>query len=291
MNIGIIGKLHSREALKLTRELSQWLTERGVDVYFDRELGEVGYGTPVERTSLSSLADIVIVLGGDGTFLAAARLVSESDVPILGINLGRLGFLTEINREEIYPMMEYLLAGEYEIEDRNMLAVTILRSDDRVGEFLVLNDAVVNKGAVARIIDLQVFIDGAYITTFKADGIILSTPTGSTAYSLSAGGPIVYPTLPVTIITPICPHILTNRPLVVSNESNIKVEVTSSDATDIFLTLDGRGGIPLRRGDIVEAVMGEHAVKVIKSPFIDYFRILKAKLSWGEGYAQEKPKK
>jgi len=287
LNIGIIGKLNSKEAFEMSCELASWLAERDVTVYFDNELGDLGWGNSVDRGLISSLSDIVVVLGGDGTFLAAARLVSESDIPLLGVNLGRLGFLTEIGREEIYPMMEQLLSGDFEIEERNMLSVTILRGDERLGEFLVLNDAVVNKGAVARIIDLQIVLDGSYITTFKADGLIISTPTGSTAYSLSAGGPIVYPTLPVAIITPICPHILTNRPLVVSNKSNIKVKISASDITDVFLTLDGRGGIPLRKGDVIEVVKAEHSVKVIKSPFIDYIRILKAKLSWGEGYVQE----
>lgn len=288
MKIGIIGKIQSQEAHDLSHELAKWLEERDVEVYVDSDLrNNCEYGYSAERSLIPSLSDIVISLGGDGTFLAAARLVCGYDVPLLGVNLGRLGFLTEINRQELYPMMERLIAGDYETEERSMLGVTIIRGEDRIGEFVVLNDAVINKGAVARIIDLQIIIDGVYITTFKADGIILATPTGSTAYSLSAGGPIVYPTLPVTIITPICPHILTNRPLVVSSESNIKIEVTSIDSTDIFLTLDGQGGIPLRRGDIVEAVKAQHSLRIIKSPFIDYFRILKLKLSWGEGYVQE----
>lgn len=288
MKIGIIGKIHSKEAHDLSHELAKWLEERDVEVYIDSDLrNECEYGYSAERSLIPSLSDIVVSLGGDGTFLAAARLVCSYDVPLLGVNLGRLGFLTEINRQELYPVMERIIAGDYETEERSMLGVTIIRGEDRIGEFVVLNDAVINKGAVARIIDLQIIIDGVYITTFKADGIILATPTGSTAYSLSAGGPIVYPTLPVTIITPICPHILTNRPLVVSSESNIKVEVSSVDSTDIFLTLDGQGGIPLRRGDVVEAVKAKHSLRIIKSPFIDYFRILKLKLSWGEGYVQE----
>jgi len=288
LRIGIIGKSHSKEAHDIATELTAWLQERGVEVFIDEELDEkIGHGHYVQRNMMSQVADVVVVLGGDGTFLAAARLVSEADIPLLGVKLGRLGFLTEIDRHELYPMMEHVLRGDYTTEERNMLSVNIHRTGDTLGGFVVLNDAVVNKGAVARIIDLQLLIDGKYITTFKADGIIVATPTGSTAYSLSAGGPIVYPTLPVTIITPICPHILTNRPLVVSSEANIKLEITAADSTDIFLTLDGRGGIPLRRGDVVEVVRAQHKVRIIKSPFSDFFRTLKAKLRWGEGYVAD----
>jgi len=227
---------------------------------------------------------VVLVLGGDGTFLRVARLVCKYEIPILGVNLGGLGFLTEITTDELYPMVERIMSGDYSIEKREMLYATIHRgSGDRMGDYVVLNDVVINKGAVARMVDLAIYVNGSHVTTFRADGIILSTPTGSTAYSLSAGGPIVYPTLPVTIVTPICPHTLTNRPLVVSNETRIRVKVLT-DTTDVYLTLDGQLGVNLRLGDVVEVRKSDTSVKLIKSPFRDYFTILKTKLMWGERY-------
>ncbi|MGE5444565.1 MAG: NAD(+)/NADH kinase [Ignavibacteriales bacterium] len=284
LRIGIIGKTHKKETFDVTRELSKWLQERGIEVYIEKELGaEIGHTNSVARTELPELVDIILVFGGDGTFLSVARLVCKYNIPILGVNLGGLGFLTEIVLDELYPMMEYILSGKYEVEEREMLCAVIHRKAERVGDYVVLNDVVINKGAVARIIDLAIYINGSHVTTFKADGIILSTPTGSTAYSLSAGGPIVYPTLPLTIITPICPHTLTDRPLVVSNETTVRVKVLT-DTPDIYLTLDGQVGVNLRMGDVIEVRKADTSVKLIKSPFRDYFTILKAKLMWGERY-------
>lgn len=284
MRIGIIGKTHKKETFDVTRELSKWLQERGIEVYIEKELGaEIGHTNSVARTELPELVDIILVFGGDGTFLSVARLVCKYNIPILGVNLGGLGFLTEIVLDELYPMMEYILFGKYEVEEREMLCAVIHRKAERVGDYVVLNDVVINKGAVARIIDLAIYINGSHVTTFKADGIILSTPTGSTAYSLSAGGPIVYPTLPLTIITPICPHTLTDRPLVVSNETTVRIKVLT-DTLDIYLTLDGQVGVNLRMGDVIEVRKADTSVKLIKSPFRDYFTILKAKLMWGERY-------
>jgi len=284
LRIGIIGKTHKKEALEVTKELANWLQKRNAEVYVDKELGvEIGNASPVARAEMPELVDLILVFGGDGTFLSVARLVCRYNIPILGVNLGGLGFLTEIALDELYPMMEYILSGKYEVEKREMLYAAIHRKSDRMGDYIVLNDVVVNKGAVARIIDLAIYINGSHVTTFKADGIILSTPTGSTAYSLSAGGPIVYPTLPLTIITPICPHTLTDRPLVVSNETKVRVKVLT-DTPDIYLTLDGQVGVNLRMGDVIEVGKADTSVRLIKSPFRDYFTILKTKLMWGERY-------
>jgi len=284
LRIGIIGKTHKKEAFDVAKGLSTWLQEKGVEVYIEKELGaEIGHTNSVARTELPELVDIILVFGGDGTFLSVARLVCKYNIPILGVNLGGLGFLTEIALDELYPMMEYILGGKYEVEKREMLCAVIHRKAERLGDYVVLNDVVVNKGAVARIIDLAIYINGSHVTTFKADGIILSTPTGSTAYSLSAGGPIVYPTLPLTIITPICPHTLTDRPLVVSNETTVRVKVLT-DTPDILLTLDGQVGINLRMEDMIEVRKANTSVNLIKSPFRDYFTILKTKLMWGERY-------
>ena len=284
MRIGITGRIHKEETFEIIKGLSGWLEKRDVKVYVEKEIGAViNHPNSVPYAELPESVDIVIVFGGDGTLLRVARLVSKYGIPILGVNLGRLGFLTEIAIDELYPMMELLLSGKYEVEKREMLSATIHRWGEWIGNYAVLNDVVVNKGAVARVIDLAIYVNDSHITTFKADGIILSTPTGSTAYSLSAGGPIVYPTLPLTIITPICPHTLTDRPFVVSNEATIRVRVLT-DTPDIYLTLDGQVGVNLMMDDVVEVKKADVSVKLIKSPFRDYFTVLKTKLKWGEKY-------
>jgi NAD+ kinase len=284
LRIGITGRTHKKETFEIIRELSDWLEKRDVKVYVEKEFGAIiNHPNSIPYAELPESVDMVLVFGGDGTLLRVSRLVSKYGIPILGVNLGRLGFLTEITIDELYPMMEYVLSGKYEIEKREMLYATIHRWGEWIGNYVVLNDVVINKGAVARVIDLAIYVNASHITTFKADGIILSTPTGSTAYSLSAGGPIVYPTLPLTIITPICPHTLTDRPFVVSNEATIRVRVLT-DTPDVYLTLDGQVGVNLMMDDIVEVKKADISVKLIKSPFRDYFTVLKTKLKWGEKY-------
>lgn len=286
MRIGIIGKTNTDKAYEIAKDLSEWFNERGVEVIFEQEIGKkIRHRKSVPAAEIPELVDIILVFGGDGTFLGVSRLACEHGTPILGINLGGLGFLTEITVDEIYPMMERILSGDYEIEDRQMLRTTVRRGKTGAKHYEVLNDVVINKEAVARIIDLEIYIEGSHVTTYKADGIILSTPTGSTAYSLSAGGPIVHPALPVTIITPICPHTLTNRPLVVSNEMKVEIKITTQEP-DTYLTLDGQIGIRLKTGDVIEVRKSDTVVKLIKSPFRDYFTILKTKLMWGERYGK-----
>lgn len=286
MRIGIIGKTNTDKAYEIAKDLSEWFNARGVEVIFEQEIGKkIRRRKSVPAAEIPELVDIILVFGGDGTFLRVARLACEHGTPILGINLGGLGFLTEITVEEIYPMMKRILSGDYEIEDRQMLRTTVRRGRTGAKHYEVLNDVVINKEAVARIIDLEIYIEGSHVTTYKADGIILSTPTGSTAYSLSAGGPIVHPALPVTIITPICPHTLTNRPLVVSNEMKVEIKITTQEP-DTYLTLDGQIGIRLKTGDVIEVRKSDTVVKLIKSPFRDYFTILKTKLMWGERYGK-----
>jgi len=286
LKVGIIGKTDIKKVFELAKELCSWLKERKVRVYVEEELGRgIGYPDSVPSAELPEFVDVILVFGGDGTFLRVARLVCKYDIPILGVNLGGLGFLTELTMDELYPMVERIISGDYSVEKRDMLNATIHRGIDRMGDYIVLNDVVVNKGAVARIVDLAIYINESHITTFRADGLILATPTGSTAYSLSAGGPIVYPTLPLTIITPICPHTLSNRPLVVSSETTIRVKVLT-DTHDVYLTLDGQVGVNLKMGDVIELKKADTTVKLIKSPFRDYFTILKTKLLWGERYAK-----
>ncbi|MCZ6469200.1 MAG: NAD(+)/NADH kinase [Candidatus Dadabacteria bacterium] len=286
MIIGIIAKNNIEEPFEITKKLSNWLKERGVEVYVEKELGKkIRHPNSIDRREIPKLVDVILVFGGDGTFLGVAREACKYGTPILGINLGGLGFLTEVTIDELYPMMERIIDGDYEVEDRQMLITSIRRGKKNIGTYEVLNDVVINKGALARIIDLAIYIEDSHVTTYKADGIILATPTGSTAYSLSAGGPIVHPGIPVTIITPICPHTLTNRPLVVSSKMKVEIKVTTQEP-DTYLTLDGQIGVRLKTGDLIEVKRTDTSVKLIKSPFRDFFSILKTKLMWGERYGK-----
>jgi NAD+ kinase len=228
---------------------------------------------------LAAGVDIVAVFGGDGTFLYAARLVASSGVPILGVNLGALGFLTEVKLEEVKPSLESLIRGNYEIEERMPLRVEVRRGGDALAEYRALNDAVINKGAISRIIELEVRVNDQLVTVTRADGLIVSTPTGSTAYSLSAGGPILYPTLGAFIITPICPHTLTNRPVVVPDGA--LVDICLHRGGDVMLTVDGQVGITLEPLDRLAIAKGAPNVRVVQPAGSTFFALLREKLKWG----------
>lgn len=279
--IGIISKLEREEPVEILRKLIPWLHQKGCEPYVDREtaavLGIKGYG----RNEIPSLVEAVFVLGGDGTMLSVSRLVAERGIPILGINLGSMGFITEVNRDEIYDAVGKVLSGGCSIENRLMLSARIVRNRERISESIVLNDVVINKGALARIIDLDTSINDTYITTFKSDGLIISTPTGSTAYSLSAGGPILYPTLNNIVLTPICSHTLTNRPTVLPGDFRIRI-ILKTPSEDVFLTLDGQVGFPLKINDIVEIEKSSFETHLFIPFERDYFEILRTKLKWGE---------
>jgi len=278
--IGIIAK-RREEALKIVKELDEWAEQRGLEVVIDEETASrVNLKKGQARSKIPSLVDMILVLGGDGTFLSVARLIGELPIPILGVNLGGLGFLTEVTLEELYPLLDQILDGNYAVDEREMLTAHVHRYGERIAEYSVLNDVVINKGALARIIDLDTYVDDRYLTTFKADGLILSTPTGSTAYSMAAGGPIIYPSLRCIIITPICPHTLTNRPLVLSDEVTVRIKLRSQE--DVFITLDGQMGFALRIDDMVEVRKAKTHIKLIKPSNKDYFEILRKKLKWGE---------
>ncbi len=279
--IGIISKPGKPEPPEVLRKLIPWITERGYAVFVDQETASVLGIEGHPRAELPGLVDAVIVLGGDGTMLGAARLVAEEGLPILGVNLGGLGFITEVNLSELYPAVEKMLKGECSIEERVMLQAEIIRSGETVTTYTVLNDAVITKGALARIIDLETYVDHSYVTTFKSDGLIISTPTGSTAYNLSAGGPIVHPALDCMLLTPICPHTLTNRPIVLSGESLIEVTL-KSESEDVFLTLDGQLGFSLVKGDVVAVRKSAHKTRLLMPCERDYFQVLREKLKWGE---------
>jgi len=280
--VGIIAKPHKPEARTVLQDLLPWLEARGVEPILDIDTaGLAGRPGGQPKADVPGLADLLLVLGGDGTLLSVARLVGARDVPILGVNLGGLGFLTEVTLEELYQALDMVLQGTYEVTQRILLSATVHRQGERIAEYVALNDAVINKGALARMIELETHIDGQYVTTFRADGLILSTPTGSTAYSLAAGGPIVYPTLRALVMTPICPHTLNFRPIVIPDSA--KVEIVQGSANEnAYLTLDGQVGFTLRHRDVIKVVRSEHTITLLKAPGKNYFQILRAKLKWGE---------
>jgi len=279
--IGIIVKKNKPEGVELAARLSHWLQERGVEPFFEDDLAkdlvsvERGYAKP----DIPDKVDLIIVLGGDGTLLSASRLIGSRNIPILAVNLGSLGFLTEVAAEELFPMLEKVLIGDYEVEERMMVQASIHRHGECITRYNALNDAVISKGSMARIIDLETTINNQYLTTYRVDGLIISTPTGSTGYSLAAAGPIVHPQLHAMIITPICPFTLNNRPILIPDNSRIKVTLKTENV-DHLLTLDGQVSFALKAGDTVMVEKAENCTKLIKSPYIDYYEVLRTKLQW-----------
>lgn len=280
--IAVFAKVHDPRCQDVAVELFNWLSERDcqplIEAHLARHLGCNG----VAAEDISSRAEMVVVLGGDGTLISTARIIGERDIPILGVNLGSLGFLTEIALDELYPALEKCLRGDYRVSERIMLRAVVERDGRETASHLVLNDVVINKGALARIVDLKTRVNALDLATFKADGLIISTPTGSTGYSLSAGGPIVNPSMNCIVITPICPHTLTNRPIVIDDDSVVEVTVKSLDDEGIFLTLDGQVGLELRSGDRIRVSRATHTAKLVMSEERDYFAVLRTKLKWGE---------
>ena len=263
--IGIVAKATSRDAVATARELAEWLRRRGLEVALD-------------EAALRD-SDLVVVLGGDGTLLSVARTLSSS-TPILGVNLGNLGFLTEVGRGELYPVLVQVLAGRFKTEKRSLFDVELRRNGGEPVSFRVLNDAVITKGALARIIELTLRVEGHLIARFRADGLIISTPTGSTAYNLSAGGPILNPLLPVAVLTPICPHALSLRPIVVPDAGPIEVTL-ETQREEVFLTLDGQEGTSLAYGDTVRINRSAATVRLAKVSERGFYDSLRGKLRWG----------
>ena len=281
-HIGVVAKPNKPEVEPVLRKLLPWLREQGCEVALDQEAaaicpeGEAG----LPRTEVVDWSDLVIVLGGDGTILSVARLIGPREVPILGVNLGGLGFLTEITLDEVIPTLEAVLRNEFAVSRRLTLTAQVVRGGMPIASFEALNDAVITKTALSRIVDLETHINGEYVATFRADGLIVSTPTGSTAYCLAAGGPIIYPTLPAMVIIPICPHTLTNRPLVIPDSAVVEI-IQGSAGEDVHLTVDGQVGVGLRYRDVVSLQRSGRTVALIKSPKLNYFELLRAKLKWG----------
>jgi NAD+ kinase len=280
--VGVVGKWRADQVVRTTERLLDWLGSRGLKCLVEEQLAACTRGVKgFAREELADNVDLLVVLGGDGTLLSAARLLAGSPVPLLGVNAGGLGFLTEIALEELFPVMELVLKGEVDVIQRTMLDAVVHRFDQEMAHHRVLNEVVVNKGALARIIDLETHIGEHYLTTYKADGLIISSPTGSTAYNLSAGGPIVYPSLPSIIITPICPHTLTNRPIILPDNVVIWVSIGGVDG-DVYLTFDGQVGYQLHEGDRLEVSTSSTPLYIIRSPHRSFFDVLRNKLRWGE---------
>jgi NAD+ kinase len=281
-SVGIIYKHHHEPARKEALKLETWFGNRGITVFCLEMAAEVAEGGVFRKNrAIPKEADWIVVLGGDGTLLGAARQVGRYGAPILGVNLGGLGFLTCIPLEQLYSAVETMVNGGLQVESRMMLETKVLRDENEVIRFQVLNDVVINKSTLARIIDLDVAIDDVFVTTFRADGLIISTPTGSTAYNLSAGGPILYPTVETFVLTPICPFTLTNRPIIVPDSAVVGIEMGRESEETVVLTFDGQVGFDLHHGDKVNICKSREKINLYKPPGQDHFRILRTKLRWG----------
>ncbi len=281
--IGVIAKPDRGEARVVIPRLLEWCAARGVSAVLEKETAGLcpDLAAPVAlKPELPGQADLLLVLGGDGTLLSMARLVGDLGVPILGVNLGGLGFLTALTVEELFPALEALLRDGLVIEDRMMLAARVVRQGERLSEYVALNDVVITKSAMSRIINLEVAVQGQFATGYRADGLIVSTPTGSTAYCLSAGGPILYPTMDAVVLTPICSHTLTNRPIVLPASLSIEVKLASDQ--DVMLTLDGQVGFALKQADVVEVRPAAARIRLLRFPQKHFFSVLRTKLKWGE---------
>mgnify|MGYP006083660335 FL=1 len=279
--IGVFCKPKAPSATDILGRLIPWLRKQNYHIFLDTGTAAIINETSsYEKREISQQADLLIVLGGDGTLLSVARAAHPHNIPILAVNLGSLGFLAEISIDELYPTLENILAGKFEIENRMLLNACIWRNGEKVEDHNVLNDVVINKGAVARIISLQVLVNGQYMTSYRADGLIIATPTGSTAYSLSAGGPIIHPSMHTLVLSPICPFTLTNRSILIPDQSIIQVKL-AAEYDDVRVTLDGQEGYDMRAGDILKIKKTKTSLQLIRGPNKNYYQILRDKLHWG----------
>jgi NAD+ kinase len=280
--IGIISKPEVEQAKTIVPEIVAWLEARGVEVRLDEVTATYISGRPgIPRDLVPEGCQLVLVLGGDGTLLSAARAIDGREIPLFAVNLGGLGFLTAIPVEEIYPELERALRNEHRVARRRLLHCQVERDGKVVSNYESLNDVVITTASLARMIDLDAWVDAQYVCRYRADGLIIATPTGSTAYSLSAGGPIIFPTVGALCLTPICPHTLTNRPVLVADTSVIRIHNNAVD-NHAYLTIDGQVGEPLNEGDYVSCRLSEKALHLIRPPRMKFFDVLRSKLKWGE---------
>jgi NAD+ kinase len=279
--IGLFCKPKASSAANTLSKLIYWLRKLNCQVFLDTATATIiNEPSSHSKASISEIADLLIVLGGDGTLLSVARAAHPHNVPILAVNLGSLGFLAEISLDELYPTLENILNEKFKIESRMLLNAYIWRNGEKVEDYNVLNDVVINKGVVARVINLQVLVDGQYMTSYRADGLIIATPTGSTAYSLSAGGPIIHPSMQTLVLSPICPFTLTNRSILIPDQSIIQVKL-DAEYNDVRVTLDGQESYKMKAGDILEIQKTKTTLQLIKGPNKNYYKILRKKLHWG----------
>jgi NAD+ kinase len=287
--VAVVAKARLLEAARLLGEIARWLAARQVEAVFDPETAQLA-GSPegcrvLSKDELPHHVGLVLVLGGDGTLLGMADRIAEAgaDIPILGVNFGSLGFLTEVTLDELYASLESALDGSAEIDSRLMLHARVTRAGRPFAARFVLNDVVVTKGAMSRIIDLSVTVGGQFVSTFKADGLIVATPTGSTAYNLAAAGPIVHPRVDACVLTPIAPHTLTNRPVVIPAGDEVQIQPLLDGSNDeIYVTFDGQYGFPLQRDDLVLVRAAERRLRLVRASTRTYFEVLRQKLKWGE---------
>ena len=279
--IGVCLKPDQPQFGDVVRELEKWLRDHGVEVLLDREAAQATGLEGVARSELTDRVDLVIVLGGDGTLLAVARAIDERPVPVLGVNLGTLGFLAGISLDELFPTLEDVLADRLRVETRMRLDVRVEHEGRELGRYLALNDAVITKTALSRIIDLETWADDVEVTTYHGDGLIAATPTGSSAYSLSAGGPLLLPGIGAIVLTPICPHALTQRPIVLPESSRVEIRVLDTHAGEVHLTVDGQVGRQLADGDRVTLCAAEVPLQLLVPPDRNPFEVMRNKLRWG----------
>ena len=279
--VGIVVKPNDPEAFGTGCELSDWLSEHDIEqVGVPCVWSESAATDEAESNDIAENADLIVVLGGDGTMISTARMVGDHDVLVLGINYGSLGYLTDFRIEEMFPTLESILRGEYELDPRLMLSAEHWRGDEMLAKGRVLNDVVINKAALARIIEIEVNLNELYVNSFRADGLIVATPTGSTAYNLSAGGPIIYPSMNAVVLTPICPFTLTNRPIVIPDTAMIELKLIKENE-GVVLTLDGQIGHTLHSGDCVRIQKSRTTFNLVQPPNRNYFDVLRNKLKWG----------
>ena len=285
--IGVVVKPHQPDALQTLCRLTEWLSQRDIKLVggpeIERERIEHQTGCAIESVKEGALAktvDLMLVLGGDGTMIATARMLGDIEVPVMGVNYGGLGYLAEFPLEELFSALEAILAGDYKVQERLMLTVELRRGEELITKNRVLNDVVVNKSALARIIEIETYLNNQFLNRFRADGLIVSTPTGSTAYNLSAGGPIIFPSMNAVVITPICPFTLSNRPIVVPDDSVIEVRLMTKNE-EVALTLDGQVGFPLQAGDRALIRKSNATFNLVQPANRNYFDVLRNKLRWG----------
>src|SRR5215470_11990730 len=282
--VGILSRPRRADLTNVVAPLLDWLAKRGYRAIYDTETAEAlsdGSNSGFLREDVAAQSDLLLVLGGDGTLLSAAREAAPHGIPILPINLGSLGFLTSFTLQELYPALEETLAGRLAASERVMLHAALMRDGKTLDDQLVLNEVVINKGALARMIEVRLSINTDFVCRYRADGLIVATPTGSTAYSLSAGGPIVHPNVESIIVTPICPHTLSDRPIVVDDKCCVELKLTGP-AESVYLTLDGQKGVQMQSGDKVRIFRAEERLKLIQPKRKSYYEILRSKLKWGE---------